>query len=407
MKNKLKALLNDSVWSIAGLVLMNVAAQFLVYPFWNKTFGSEKYGEIIYLLSLMNIVSNTLGGACNYARITLSAKGNTRNADYLTLLKASTAVTALFSAVVCILNPDSLSAADSVCYILLSCLTLWRIYSDIEYRLNLNYKGYFLYYFVIGTGYTAGMLLMYVFRIWALALIPGELLGILLVRIKGSVLKKDGEISREKLSEPMKLFLLLSGSYFINYLIFNSDRILIKHTIGSAAVSIFYLSSLLGKTMSLITTPFNGVISGYLARFKGELRVRLMNGVAVISILAAVAAAGVCTVGSYIIIPILYPDDFAAAKDGFFICNLAQTFYFVSNIVSVVILRFSKSKFQVYMNAVYAAAFIAVCVPLSIAYQLDGFYAGLLITSLARFLFGIGVGYYTAFSSRKNTIEGE
>ena len=404
MKNKLKALLNDSVWSIAGLVLMNVAAQFLVYPFWNKTFGSEKYGEIIYLLSLMNIVSNTLGGACNYARITLSAKGNTRNADYLTLLKASTAATVIFSAAVCVLNRDSLSAADQVCYILLNCLTLWRFYSDIEYRLHLNYKGYFLYYLVIGIGYSAGMLLVYAFRIWALALIPGELLGILLVRVKGSILKKDGEFSREELSEPLKLFLLLSGSYFINYLIFNSDRILIKHTIGNAAVSIFYLSSLLGKTMSLITTPFNGVISGYLARFKGELRVKFMNAVTVISVLTAIAAAGVCTVGSYIIIPILYPEDFEAAKDGFFICNLSQTFYFVSNIVAVVILRFSKSKFQVFMNVVYAAAFAAVCIPLSVVYRLDGFYAGLLITSLSRFLFGVGVGYHTAFSSRKNIV---
>ena len=32
MKEKIKALLTDSMWSIAGLMLMNVVVQFLVYP---------------------------------------------------------------------------------------------------------------------------------------------------------------------------------------------------------------------------------------------------------------------------------------------------------------------------------------------------------------------------------------
>lgn len=400
MKEKLRSLLNDSMWSIAGLVLMNMAAQFLVYPFWNKMFGADGYGEIIYLISLMNIVSNTLGIACNFARITLSAKGETDNISYLVILAGSTILTVLYTGAVCLFS-GSFSLPEAVCYILLGCLTVWRYYADIEYRLHLNFKGYFLYYLAIGIGYIIGTGLMYVTKIWSLALIPGELLGILMVLKSGSVFRKDTVLTKEMLMPSLKLFLLLCGSYFMNHLIFFSDRILIRIMVSSTAVSVYYLSSLFGKTMSLITAPFSGVISGHLARFQGKLPLKLMHIITICSIVTAIAAAGACTLGSWIVLPVLYPDTFEAAKDGFWICSIAQTIYFVSDVQSVVILRFAKSRFHVYMNAVYMILFIAACVPLTALYQLEGFQTGILIASVCRFLYGIGVGYYTVIQNQK------
>ena len=41
-RKKIRNILTDSGWSIAGTVLMTVAAQFLVYPFWERKFGTEK-----------------------------------------------------------------------------------------------------------------------------------------------------------------------------------------------------------------------------------------------------------------------------------------------------------------------------------------------------------------------------
>lgn len=63
------------MWSIAGLVIMNVVAQFAVYPILNKRLGVEEYGDIIYLLFIMNIIAISAGTACNYARMRKSADG--------------------------------------------------------------------------------------------------------------------------------------------------------------------------------------------------------------------------------------------------------------------------------------------------------------------------------------------
>ena len=76
MKLNPKALLKDSVWTISGLMLMNVVAQFIVYPAWNRQLGSDGYGNILYLLSLMNIIAISVGSACNYACITESRNGS-------------------------------------------------------------------------------------------------------------------------------------------------------------------------------------------------------------------------------------------------------------------------------------------------------------------------------------------
>lgn len=396
MKNIVKNLVNDSIWSISGLVIMNLIAQFFLYPFWDRYFGSEKYGTILYLISLMNVVSITLGSACTYTRITNSSSQKTSNTAYIVLLAFSSIVVFLFGIGICFINHKSLSGLDAVFYVLLCILSLWRNYADVEYRLHINYKGYFCYYLTIGIGYIIGVFLMRSTGIWTLGLLPGEVLGLLFVMIKGNIFRIDEKISISLIKEPLRLFLVLSCSYFIDHLVYNGDRILLNHTSGGLAVSTYYIASLFGKTMSLITTPFNSVVSGYLAKHKGNLSIKMMNIFSILAVIGSIIATIICTIGSYIILPLLYPDLFPVAKNGVLICSFSQCIYFITNIISVIILRFSKSKYQVYMNLIYAFVFIFICIPASKFYGQFGFYVGLLITSLSRFFYGIGIGYYSA-----------
>lgn len=66
---KVKRVFADSIWSISGLLLMNIIAQFLVYPIWNQRLGNEQYGNVLYMISLMNIFSISIGSGINYAVI--------------------------------------------------------------------------------------------------------------------------------------------------------------------------------------------------------------------------------------------------------------------------------------------------------------------------------------------------
>ena len=386
IKNNVKKLFGDSVLSIIGIVFMNAVAQFAIYPFWERTFGTERYGTIVFLLSMMNIAALTFGPAANYTRIMISARHETRNAPYTLLMFLYGGVTAVYALIVALLDKSALTPLDIAGYVVLSVLTSWRAYADVEYRIHLNYKGFCLYYVLIGAGYGLGVFIMLHAGTFTAALIPGEIIGLLYVALFGHIFKPDS-FERSDVPEIAGMFGVLAGSYFINTLIFNADRILIRAAIGDTAVSVYYIASLFGKTLSLVTTPFNGVVSGYLARIKGvparRYRVLTVAGGAGLALLAAVG----CTLGAHIVLPYLYKDTFDLAKDKFFICSLAQTIYFSSNLLSTFMLRFAAKKHQMISEILYAAAFMALGILAAFLGGMEVFCPALVAVSGARFVY--------------------
>ena len=388
MKERLRSVLSASVWNIAGMVTMNMAAQFVVYPAWNRTLGSERYGDILFLIPL--------GSGCNYARMRASTAGPTRNTPYLVLLGGASLLPLPLGLLIARFAGVALTPAGWGFYILLICATMWRFYADVEYRLTLNYKGSFCYYILISIGYLGGILLFGATGLWPLALLPGELLGLAWVLWRGRVLRPDAAPARSELVPALRLLALLAGSEFLSNLIFNGDRILLRLLAGGTAVTVYYLASLLGKTISLVTTPLNSVLMGYLSRYKGRLTVRLMHGITAACLLAVPLLALCCTAASVILIAVLYPAEYAQVRGYFFIGNAAQVAYFLTNMVTVLLLRFSKARYQAVVNVLYAVGFCAVCAPAAALWGVDGFCAGLLAVNLLRLGTALGLGYRTA-----------
>ena len=154
-----KKILSDSIWSIAGLVLMNVTLQFAVYPFWERRDGEAALGNILYLISLMNVFAVSMGSAVNYTRLRKSAHSETQNSPYLAILGVATLAAAAFGIAICLFGGVEMSAIEIALFTAVVCLTTWRYYADVEYKLSLNYKSYFFYYIFISSGYAIGIAL--------------------------------------------------------------------------------------------------------------------------------------------------------------------------------------------------------------------------------------------------------
>lgn len=400
-----KKILSDSIWSIMGLVLMNVTLQFAVYPFWERRAGEAALGNILYLISLMNVFAVSAGVSVSYARLKRSADRTTGNSPYLVILLISTVIAALFGVLISLFGGVEMGLSDTVIFCSVVCLTMWRYYADVEYKLSLNYRSYFLYYLFISVGYAIGLALFYVTGLWSITLLLGEAFGLAFVFIFGKVLHPEKTLDREELSEAFGLFAVLLGSEVLSTLIFNADRILLKLVIDEVAVTEYYLASLLGKTVALLTSPLTGVIVGYLSKYKGELKVKGMNIVTVLSLCLVSLGALACTVGSYIIIPILYPEQYEQVKQYFLVANAAQVTFFVGSVITVVLLRFGKSRYQMYITAIYAITFLAVCIPFALEWGLKGFCVGLAITTAARFLVTVALGYFTAVKNGRKKEE--
>lgn len=400
-----KKIFSDSVWSIAGLVIMNVALQFAVYPFWERRLGSGGLGDILYLISLMNVFSVSMGVSVNYARMRKSAGMRTRNTPYMVILALASLVALDIAFIISMLGGVEMGFMETFLFGLVMCATMWRYYADVEYKLYLNYKKFFVYYAFISVGYIIGILLFFATELWPLTLLTGELFGLFYVYFRGRIFRIDSDPFSPALNSASRLVLMLFGSEALSTLIFNADRIMLKSLLGSVAVADYYLASLLGKTIALLTVPLSGVIIGYLAKYRGVLTLKGMNLIMALAGGAAVLGTVACTVGSYIIIPIIYPDQFEAVKPYFVIANLAQVIYFVANVITVILLRFARSRYQIYVNAAYAIAFAAICIPSALLGGFGGFCIGLAVTCFIRFLVSAGLGYYTVLFKRKTPVE--
>lgn len=397
-----KKIFADSVHSTLGLVFMNAVLQLAVYPLWERKLGVGALGDILYLISLMSVFAVSMGASVGHARMRKSANAKTHNTPYLIILGCAALVAMDIAFLISMLAGAELSFVETVLYGLLMCATMLRYYADVEYKLYLNYKKFFIYYLLIGTGYLVGILLFFLTKLWPLALLVGELSGLCYVLLRGRIFRIDDEPFTPELDSAARLVAVLFGAEIISTFIFNADRIILRSLIGSEAVADFYVASLFGKTVALLTVPLSGVIIGYLARYRGSLSARIMNTITALSGFGILLGTAACTLASHLIIPILYPNQSDVVKAYFISANLSQVLYFAANVVTVILLRFARSKYQLYVNAAYAVAFVVICIPCAIFGGLRAFCIGLAVTCLVRFLFAVGLGYYTVFYKKQS-----
>ena len=378
--------LKDSVWTIAALCVLNITIQFLIYPFLNKVLGAEEYGNTLFLLSIINIASVSVGISVNNRRMVESAVGETHNAVYNLFLSAVCILLIPICVLILPIFNVHMTTGEFLLFWLLACITTWRYYADVEFRLKLNYKGYFLYYLLISLGYIFGMFLFKLTEEWTLILLPGEATGLLYVFFKGNIFKKSS-YNKQNINVFFKAVMYLIASQLLIQLVFNADRFVLKIFSGGTAVTIYYIASLMGKTIALLTTPLNSVIIGYLVKSKKQMTSTRWVKVVALCIIGIILILSICVLGSHILIQILYPNQYDIAKPFFVLANLAQIVYFMTGILTTILLRYVEEKQQLYITIAYVITFVLLVFPATKIYALSGFAYAILAVNIFRFVY--------------------
>ncbi len=404
--NRYRAQLGDSLFGIFGLVFMNAVAQLLLFPLYAKRFGSVGYGELQYLMGYVNILTVSFGTAAGLARMTAPEEERWHNGgDYNLLLLIFALLGLPVTYLVRRLCGVSMSMPTYICYYLLFVAMLFRYYADVSYKITLAYRRYFAYYAVIGVGYVLGAALMWQTGIWPLGLLVGEAAGVLFAYFSEKTLQQGGirlsPLWRRTLATVSTLLLAEGASN----LILNSDRLLLGILAGPSAVTVYYLATVAGKTMSLLTVPLGGVLIGYLARYEGGLSLRTVRRLAVGALIAVFAFTLLCTGGGLLVIRLLYPAEFDTVLPYLPIGSLAEVLYFITGVLTVVVLRFGKRFYQVIINGVFAAAFFALGIPATVLFGISGFAASVTVAAMLRFALAVALTYRSARLSGHTPID--
>ncbi len=392
-KKKIFNIASDLVFSIAGLMLMNGMLQLLINPMLNDWMGEAAFGNYQSVFAVVSIMGTTFGVAANYSRMVRSRDKKDTNGDYNIFLTVI-AVLCVAVAAGTLIVYKSFNAAHFMLLTVLMIATVLRYYGDVNYRMKLNYKGFFVYYAIITAGYCLGLLLFkFVSPMWMLTMLAGEIAAVVFVFFNGDIFRGKKLLARsENFGGTMKSVGVLSTTNLLSAVAQQSDKIILGLAMGGEAVTTFYVATLLGKVISLLTTPLNGVLIGYLTKYEGKFTKKMVAVFAAVLLGLGVVAVVGCFIASEIFVKLFYPDVFNEAEQYFLLASAGQVFYFISNCLMTVILRVASEKYQMYINIVYIVIYAATVIPLTMSLGIWGMTIALLITNGLKFAITTFVG---------------
>lgn len=398
---KYKKQLGDSMFSILGLVLMNAVAQVVLFPQIRRVLGGTGYGDAQYLLGYVNIIAVSVGCAANLARMTAPKfERLCNNGDYNICLCALALLEFPVAYLICRYGrvEAEIDTLTLICYYLLLVVTAYRYYADVMFKITLRYRKCFRYYLCISIGYGLGAFLFSKTANWPLALLCGEGAGVIYAFVGCSELRRRVFRPSPVFTRVLKAFLLLLVSEGLSNIIINADRLILKFFIGASAVTAYYLATLVGKTMSLVINPLNGVLIGYLTRYKGRLTTKMMRYITIGALGSVVICTAVCIFGGWLALYLLYPQDLAQVKQYLLVGSLSQVIFFTTNVITVILIRFAKKSYQIFVNAAFGACFFAFGILATWQYGLWGFAWAMVLANLVRLVLAILLGFYWAYS---------
>ena len=393
-KKKILGVASDMVFSTLAMAVMHGVIQLFIYPSFARRLGITLYGEAITVMSMVAVVGIGFGIGLNYSRMVMSTKQRDVKGDYNIFLLLSFVLCIPFAVLTEYVYVSEKSVWNTVCIALLMISTVARYYSDVEFKISLNYKHYFVYYVLIAAGYSAGMPVFFLTGNWMVPLMIGETLAVLFTVCLRRLYRRPLLKRSADFKDDFRSYCVLSLSYLADTVIQNADRLLLGLMFSDGAmVSTFYNSALIGKVVALLTVSLNSVLIGYLARFRGRFSRKLFTMVSGALLLVGVAAAFACTLVSNIFIKLMYePEMYEACKPYFLIANAGQVLYFIASTTLVIVLRFAKEKYQMHVNVLYAVLYLVIVPILTHKFEIWGLAWGILIVNLLKYLIVYVIG---------------
>lgn len=391
-KNGVKRFTGDLLYGIVSLVAMNAVLSLGVYPYLQKQLGEAGQGRMLFFTALMGLTASAVGSGINYGRMKMSTEHTTKNADYNRYLVVLALISCAVAIVGYLLRGEGSGATLPGIFLLIFATSV-RYYADVEYRLTMNYRGFFFYYMLVAAGYVVGVFLYRFTRSWVLIFLCGEFAGLLFVFLKGHIFRPFWGKKSEYFKEDAKACAQLSAAYLMSDFVSYADRLCLSLIAGDIASDYYYIAGLVGKMTSLLSTPLNGVITGHLAHYRGKITRKKFAQIFGLLTLLAVALAALSILGSHIFVYLFYRDQYESVKSLFVLANTAQVFFFLANTMMVVVLRFAEAKVQMILGAVYCAMFFGAVLPLMWFYGLRGAAWGLLIINIVKFLLISAMGF--------------
>ena len=326
-----KGIAVNTLYTMGGLLFMNAVLQIVITPLLNRMMGAEQLGGLLYITGLVAIICPSIGQALNNSRLVVRRDFDVTNGDYDWLLLGFGLIGSIVALFMSGKSLESPLMAAGV--FLMFMLTVFRYYGDVEYRLNLNYRRYFIYYFLIGIGYLAGFGIYRLTGQWVWIYLIGEAAALAFVGVTGNIFHQFFRRS-EFFTTALGRGFFLTLSYLITNTTMNMDRLVIKQILGNEQVTQYY------------------VVSG--------------GGVSLVFFVA-------CQIGTPLFVWLFYRNLYESVKGIVTVVNLAQILGLFSAFLFILVLTFTDERWQLWIQLAHFCILLVSSVLAARTYGMMGF----------------------------------
>lgn len=378
--------------------------QFLIYPVLSRGISVELFGIILTIVALKNTLSFSTGNSLNNVRLLRESETSSfkDSIDYNLLLILSQIINLAAAVFLTYFYFDILAINDFVILFFVFSFSSLKIYGSVFYRIKLNFRKIAILSLINMTGAILGLLIhISIYRSWVMIFFISELLSIIYILKTTPILKERSPVSNEFKEIGHNYFHLLSNAFIINMMKY-LDRFLINPLIGADQVAVYYVATIISKTVSLAVGPMNSVALSYTAKYKSRISGKIYARYLLMILLSALVQIVIIYFFSEKLISFLYPQLYESSKEYIVPASIGIIIGISSSILHPLIITTSDLKWQPRINIVFSVFFLSSAIFLTRKMGLYGFIYSSIAAQSLKFLMMLYVGYKGINQNLKN-----
>lgn len=370
--------------NLVGTGLPLIALQLIVYPIVARTIDADAYGRMQSLISVIFLISGTIGGALSTTRLIHQYDYQERNSigDFSILNIASVSIVAVATPIVISIYLGEIVIYELVLITLISILNYTELYFEVGLRLQLNYRKIFINKLIGAVGYLIGFFIFRVVLDWHYIFIIAYLLQTLYC-MKSTNLIHEPLIRTNEFSDTARSYGSITLASAFNKSLTYFDKILLHPLMGGEAVSVYYAANIFGKLVLQVLEPITNVVLSYLSAEK-----KVSRSVWGLTIPIGVSFCAVmyvfCLLVSRFVLSILYPQFVDEAMKLIPISTLSLCVSSFVNIIHPLALKSIKTNRQIIISGAGLLCYVVLALTLYKPYGLMGCCIALLISYIVK-----------------------
>lgn len=392
---------NDFLLNILASIIYTASTQFIAYPFLSRIVTTSEYGLILTLIGVANAIGVSIGNPLNNTKIILQDeyKNVENKGDFNTILLSGWTLNLILVSIISIIIVGKFSFLN-IGLIIISSLVLFRSYFSVAFRLVINYKKNLLSSICAFFGYVFGSLITYLTGVWVFTFIFGELFSCIYIYINSQELIKEKFSISPVFKSTLKKYVFIMLAAVLSTTMMYMDRFFIFPFLGADQVSIYNVSSFLGKTAGIVMSPISGVLLTYYAKESHLTLKQFYSRMGVFILFSVLFYIGILVFGVKIT-GLLYPTIVEKTIPYINIANLATTIFILGNTIQPTLIRFCNVKWQPIIQVVYLILYLSLGIYGMKYYGLTGFCFAVMISNVIKVIMMILITTFTLKEKKK------